>query len=190
MACGFEWSAAHLALFQRLTDEGLTCTQIGHRATAELGRDISRNVVIGLWNRGKVTRSVEVNARASHKDNRDRGAVRERKATKRKRSDGREFAPLLGAEPTPPPTIDDLLIPAEQRRTLAQLTMDVCKWPVGEPGDPDFFFCGAASKDHSSYCEAHHCRAYRPALTKAQRIDARVKFVVTGKTRFLQEAAE
>jgi GcrA cell cycle regulator len=49
-------------------------------------------------------------------------------------------------------------IPMEQRKTLLQLTMADCRWPYGDPGEEDFFFCGAPKTEGSSYC-THHTRA-------------------------------
>lgn len=60
----------------------------------------------------------------------------------------------------PEPTIvDDRLIPIAQRRTLMQLDAHTCRWPVGDPGTPGFFFCGATTA--KVYCKAHQRRAWR-----------------------------
>lgn len=69
---------------------------------------------------------------------------------------------------TPP---EDLAIPFEQRKSLLDLTSDTCRWPVGEPGKPDFFFCGGQVMEKlidgkmvkQCYCAAHYQRAYKPA---------------------------
>jgi GcrA cell cycle regulator len=49
--------------------------------------------------------------------------------------------------------------PIEQRRTLMMLRDNDCRWPVGDPGTPGFFFCGAPAIAHSSYCAHHTIRA-------------------------------
>lgn len=36
-----------------------------------------------------------------------------------------------------------------------------CRWPEGDPKHPDFHFCEEQTKQGSSYCEAHHARAYQ-----------------------------
>ncbi len=46
-------------------------------------------------------------------------------------------------------------IPLEQRKTLLQLTEKTCHWPVGDPGSPDFFFCGGESANDQPYCSFH-----------------------------------
>ena len=40
-------------------------------------------------------------------------------------------------------------IPLEQRKTLLQLTEKTCRWPVGDPGGTDFFFCGGDTANES-----------------------------------------
>ena len=35
-----------------------------------------------------------------------------------------------------------------------------CMWPDGDPGEPDFHFCGAPALEGKPYCEEHCARAY------------------------------
>jgi GcrA cell cycle regulator len=58
-----------------------------------------------------------------------------------------------------PDAAADLTIPARQRKTIFELTADTCRWPVGTPGHPGFFFCGGATGG-DLYCPAHACRAF------------------------------
>jgi GcrA cell cycle regulator len=46
--------------------------------------------------------------------------------------------------------------------TLLALTAETCRWPVGDPGEADFVFCGAAPLKRYPYCLAHCLIAYRP----------------------------
>lgn len=61
----------------------------------------------------------------------------------------------------PPPMIDDAQIPIEQRKTLMELREGDCRWPVGEVGDPGFFFCGGPVETGQPYCAGHCARAYQ-----------------------------
>ena len=61
------------------------------------------------------------------------------------------------------PSIIDDEIPLDQRCALLELDRNKCHWPVGEPDQPGFFFCGSEDKRNgSSYCRAHHAVAYPP----------------------------
>ena len=47
-------------------------------------------------------------------------------------------------------------VPVTQRKQLLGLTMSDCRWPYGDPGKPDFFFCGGEIKrPNCSYCDYH-----------------------------------
>jgi GcrA cell cycle regulator len=35
-----------------------------------------------------------------------------------------------------------------------------CLWPIGDPNDPDFHFCGASAQPGKPYCTEHAQRAY------------------------------
>lgn len=38
-----------------------------------------------------------------------------------------------------------------------------CRWPIGNPGRPEFHFCGGAvTRNGTSYCDHHYAVAYRP----------------------------
>jgi GcrA cell cycle regulator len=55
----------------------------------------------------------------------------------------------------------DADIPRLQRRSFLQLKARACRWPVGDPSDPNFFFCGAQRSANKPFCAAHCRRAYR-----------------------------
>ena len=61
----------------------------------------------------------------------------------------------------------DAAIPVPQRRTLLELSGQTCRWPVGDPAFPDFFFCGGATHDAHPYCRDHCARAYQPPYSPA-----------------------
>ena len=43
-----------------------------------------------------------------------------------------------------------------RRLTLLQLGPRTCRWPVGDPGTPEFCFCGNTTAADRSYCPVHH----------------------------------
>ena len=44
--------------------------------------------------------------------------------------------------------------------TLDRLSANMCSWPVGEPGDPNFRFCGEPAIHGKPYCQPHCDIAY------------------------------
>lgn len=58
--------------------------------------------------------------------------------------------------------LPDESIPLEQRKTIFELDNGTCRWPCGDPGTPEFFYCGNPEADNAAgipYCRAHTLRA-------------------------------
>jgi GcrA cell cycle regulator len=53
-----------------------------------------------------------------------------------------------------------------ERVPTINLTDDHCRWPVGDPGEPDFAHCGRKPRPGSPYCETHHAVAYMPSSAR------------------------
>ncbi len=68
--------------------------------------------------------------------------------------------------PPTPPQSDDLNIPLAQRKTVKTLLPDDCRWPIGDPLDRDFHFCGKRKVDGRSYCDVHMRRSFQPARAR------------------------
>ncbi len=64
------------------------------------------------------------------------------------------------------PYVDDQLVdadvPVAQRCSLLGLNGKTCRWPVGDPERPGFFFCGAEPLRNKPYCAVHCARGYLP----------------------------
>ena len=56
-----------------------------------------------------------------------------------------------------------------KRLTLMELTERTCKWPVGDPATPNFWFCGHAVQQGKPYCEAHVAVAFQPMSARRDR---------------------
>ena len=55
---------------------------------------------------------------------------------------------------------------AEQRVKLINLDSHTCRWPIGDPRDDDFCFCGKKVRAGQTYCDEHSMLAYVKANTK------------------------
>ena len=53
--------------------------------------------------------------------------------------------------------------------SLMELTEKTCKWPVGDPATPDFWFCGLPVQQGKPYCEAHVGVAFQPMSSRRDR---------------------
>jgi hypothetical protein len=53
-------------------------------------------------------------------------------------------------------------------KTLVELESNECRWPIGDPKEPQFHFCGSLQRPGYPYCE-RHCRiAFTPARPRYQ----------------------
>lgn len=50
--------------------------------------------------------------------------------------------------------------------TLTELDNHTCRWPIGDPKDEDFRFCGCKVKTGQTYCEEHSAIAYVKPVRK------------------------
>ena len=44
--------------------------------------------------------------------------------------------------------------------SILDLTRLTCRWPIGDPKEPGFGFCGRHSLDGEPYCAEHHVRSH------------------------------
>src|SRR6478609_9034615 len=70
----------------------------------------------------------------------------------------------IEAEATP--ELVENIIPIGQRRTILELTEQTCRWPIGDPGSTEFFFCGGNTIAGLPYCAYHSRVAYQPAADR------------------------
>ena len=70
-----------------------------------------------------------------------------------------------------PPAPPRRLVPAKpspevaDKTGLLELNDRICKWPIGHPGEPDFYFCGEPANPGFPYCVQHCGVAYQAQLT-------------------------
>ena len=67
-----------------------------------------------------------------------------------------EAAPEIKTQP------GNVVVPIMRKIALTELTERTCKWPVGDPTQEDFYFCGCESPENSPYCSYHAKLAYQP----------------------------
>lgn len=67
----------------------------------------------------------------------------------------------MKSAPAPIRIEDDLNIPLGERKTVETLATNDCRWPFGDPMQPEFHFCGKHKVDGSPYCEFHMRRAFQ-----------------------------
>lgn len=64
---------------------------------------------------------------------------------------------------------------SSRRVSLLDLTERVCKWPIGDPTEPGFHFCGLPSVPGKPYCAAHVAVAFQPMSSRRDRERTRIR---------------
>ena len=73
------------------------------------------------------------------------------------------------------PVIDEPMNPT----SFQDIKDGLCRWPLGEPEEIDFKFCGRNTNEGFVYCQAHHKQAYQPLSKVRERKKIKKKFRIT-----------
>jgi GcrA cell cycle regulator len=166
------WTDERVDRLKKLWADGLSASQIA----AELG-GVSRNAVIGKVHRlnlpGRAksggssasrTKRVSTSSRSSGYASRStvtRTIARTSGATALKQEMIADAVAEIDLRP-----IEDVVVPIFRKLALTELTEKTCKWPVGDPLQEDFFFCGTDCDDTGPYCNYHSKLAFQPAAER------------------------
>jgi GcrA cell cycle regulator len=159
------WTDERVELLRKLWLDGLSASQIA----AELAHGITRNAVIGKVHRlGLSGRAKSPVAAAAAPIARPKLAPAPRAATPRPIAPMVIGATALAIKPRPTPAPEArpeaVVVPISERVTIMELREAMCRWPLGDPTNPEFRFCGARTAEAgASYCMAHAQLAYQPA---------------------------
>jgi GcrA cell cycle regulator len=148
------WTDERVELLKKLWADGLSASQIA----AELG-GVTRNAVIGKVHRLGLSGRAKSPSSSSPRPRKARSSSHMLRVSRTSIRGNNALAYDYAAEPEP----ELIEIPLEQRKTLLQLSDATCRWPVGDPGSTDFFFCGGEPNEGSPYCTYHSRVAYQPA---------------------------
>jgi len=145
------WDENRTALLRRLWTEGKSATEIMKTLQAGGWKTVSRNAVIGKVHR------LNLEARMIQ----DQGQRRKPKTVLQRRF-ARPSAPPLRTErmakekPMPDPKLDPLRREDGSTFSILDLTETTCRFPIGDPKEKDFAFCGRDVDGVSPYCAEHH----------------------------------
>ncbi len=155
------WSDERVEQLKKLWEAGLSASQIA----AELG-NVTRNAVIGKVHRLGLSGRAKTPSSAAPRPRKVRPAQPMMRVARPVSRGNTALAQAFEVELEPDPIAHDNVVPMSQRLTLLELNESTCHWPVGDPSNPEFFFCGGKSLPGLPYC-AHHSRiAYQPAADR------------------------
>ncbi len=188
------WTDERVELLKKMWGEGQSASQIAK----ELG-GVTRNAVIGKVHRLGLSNRTTGGAKADAKpkvDAKPKPAPKPKAPPKPKVEAKPEPKTEPAVAPRTATSLRKQIIPAGQplppqpsaneispealakvnevektakKLTLMELTERTCKWPVGDPATPDFWFCGLPVQAGKPYCEAHVGVAFQPMSTRRDR---------------------
>ena len=142
------WTNERVELLKELWADGLSANQIASR----LG-GVSRNAVIG-----KVHRLGIAGRTATIRNPRPRHTLPSRPKLRVPMISPRCLVKAAVSVFDDPPELG----PAPNGRvTLLDLKKNMCRWPIGDPMEKGFHFCGRRKSPGGPYCEHHAAIAYR-----------------------------
>jgi GcrA cell cycle regulator len=147
------WTTERIEQLRNCVVTGLTCSQIA----AEIG--VTRNAVIGKIHRLGLSPARPPGGSAN-------GCAPHARTNPRRR-----LLRLIGAEApsiVADATAEAMPIESAQPCSLLEIANGKCHWPLGDPHDAGFAFCGNDAVTGFSYCVGHARMAYRlPARRRA-----------------------
>jgi GcrA cell cycle regulator len=160
------WNDERVDVLKKLWADGLSASQIAGR----LG-GVTRNAVIGKVHRLGLSGRATTSRMKSHRP-RVRSHSAKRLMKPRMPNTGNvAFRSLyLTDEPYVPPA-EELVIPLAERKYIQTLTESCCRWPIGDPQQPEFHFCGRKKIPGLPYCEVHARRAFQPPQARRRERD-------------------
>lgn len=166
------WTDDRVETLKKLWSEGHSASQIAK----QLG-GVTRNAVIGKVHRlglsGRATPSRPVKrpprlARPKPRVQADGSVVTPKPAAPK-------VAVATAAEKEAVVALPPMPLADGEAATIVTLRDSMCKWPIGDPADPKFAFCGRKSAS-GPYCSEHARVAFQPAK-KRQRKKAEYDYV-------------
>ena len=136
------WTDEQVEELKHLWDKGLTTGEIGKA----LG--VSKNAVVGKAHRLGLNSRPSPIRRNDDETEETAGHTEAAASTKKKKAAKSEPAKKSAEK--------------EKKKlfTVNDLTSSSCRWPIGDPKDEDFHFCGKEALPDKPYCAEHAAIAY------------------------------
>ena len=154
---GMSWTDERVESLKKMWSDGFSASQIA----AELG-GITRNAVIGKVHRLGLSGRAKSPSSAAPRPRKARAHSHLMRVSRPSIRGNTALAHVYELDIEAEPELADNIIPLGQRRTILELTEETCRWPIGDPGSAEFFFCGGQTVSGLPYCSYHSRVAYQP----------------------------
>lgn len=150
------WTDESVEELRRLWDKGLTANEIAKK----LG--VTKNAIVGKVHR------LCLKARPSPIKTKSEGEVVQPAVATQESVVETEVAEEVVAEPINVTVTEPITKKHDSfgHVRLVDLDSHTCRWPLGDPRDEDFGFCGKKVRAGQTYCDEHSAVAYVKATRK------------------------
>ena len=155
------WTDEAVEELKRMWDKGMTTGQIAKVL------NVTKNSIIGKVHRLCLTARPSPIKKAETNDKEKKKASKPAKAEKETaKAAPQKPAKCIKKDPIEEPAKPVAPIVEETNIPLVKLDNHTCRWPIGDPKDEYFCFCGKRIKTGQTYCEEHAAVAYVKAGKK------------------------
>jgi GcrA cell cycle regulator len=157
------WTDERIALLKKMWKEGKSAAEIAKM----LGKGVTRNAVIGKAHRMGLSGRPSPIKKPAAAPKKEKEAAPKKEAVKETRSSKSAPAPSAKINPAMAKEVEELkkiekeVLPLNGGIPLIDLTERMCKWPIGDPKEDDFTFCGRGIRPGTPYCPDHAAMAYQ-----------------------------
>ncbi|MDX2157785.1 MAG: GcrA family cell cycle regulator [Hyphomicrobiaceae bacterium] len=181
------WNDERVELLKKLWAEGLSASQIAGRIGS-----VTRNAVIGKVHRLGLSGRATTTRMKSHRPRTRANPVKRPAgppAKPRFANVGNTALRALYQAETEPyvAPAEEIVIPLAERRSIQTLEESHCRWPIGDPQEEEFHFCGKSKVTGLPYCDFHARRAFQPPQARRQPGSPPARYAVTAAPK--QETA-
>lgn len=149
------WPDEHTERLRALWSEGWSASTIARFLNGEFhDASYSRNAVIGRAYRIGLAARKEMSWRRTQ-DAKTVMVPKQPKAKRQKRAYRKRQPkePAMKGAPLP----EEVVCPDAKMLSIMELNDHTCRWPIGDPKEPGFGFCGASKEvDGTPYCSFHN----------------------------------
>lgn len=154
------WTDERIEMLRKLWSDGLSASQI---ATSLGG--VTRNAVIGKIHRLGLSGRVKAPQRTGTRprpagSGATGGAVKAVSAPRVMAAGALAVKVVEEPEEAPAPQPAAEVVPITGGVGLMDLKVSSCRWPLGDPSQDDFRYCGARCVAGDTYCRAHSEQAF------------------------------
>lgn len=173
------WTDEMVDQLRQMWKEGLTTGEIGKRLGVSKNSIVGKVHRLGLSGRPSPIKKKEDSESAPKKENLKENNEKKSASKPQPAAEAKPKAEKKVAEKTPVETSDNVSeqslgaapFASEMRKhhgktMLTDLDNHTCRWPIGDPKDENFHFCGRKVHIGQTYCDEHAAIAYVKAAKK------------------------